>query len=214
LGCLKTLIVSECHQLTDRFIVSKGNSDWTFTALCPLCFKVFFFNAHILQSPKLNLVQVVPHLIHLHLRYLRRITDCSINAIASSMTQLYSIDLSFCNRITSSAIQHLLCTLTFGLAEIRLFHCHQIDEWAFNQIISTLESLPQTSLSILDVRECGIGGLDCNENEAEANFLKRLSTPPFCFTEPVPHFYVRPAIMSTGVQQQFATHQLKVINKY
>lgn len=177
---------------------------------CSLCFKMYVFTRMYSRSlghlSQLNLVQVVPHLIHLHVRYLRRITDCSINAIASSMTQLYSIDLSFCNRITSSAIEHLLCSLTLGLAEIRLFHCHQIDEWAFNHIISTLEALPQTSLSILDVRECSIGRLNSNELEAGADISKRLSTPPFCFAEPVPHFYVRPAVLSTGLREQFTTY--------
>lgn len=120
------------------------------------------------------------------------------------MTQLYSIDLSFCNRITSSAIQDLVGTLKHGLAEIRLYSCHQIDEWGFNQIINTLQSSHPISLSVLDVRECGIGSFnfDVVEVEGEPNFVQRLKSPPLCFTEPVPCYFFRPAIFIGNKQDQ------------
>ncbi len=119
------------------------------------------------------------------------------------MTQLYSIDLSFCNRITSSAIQHLVGTLADGLAEIRLYSCHQIDEWGLNQIINTLQSSHQISLSVLDVRECGIGRFNFDVVEGEPPiFVQRLTSPPLCFTEPVPCYFFRPAIFNGNKEKQ------------
>ena len=52
---------------------------------------------------KCTLAVLVPTLHHLHLGYCKQLTDNSINAIATQMKDIYSLDVSFCTRITISS---------------------------------------------------------------------------------------------------------------
>ena len=115
----------------------------------------------------------MPQLHHLHLRYCKMITDTGLGAIACSMKRLYSIDLSFCSRITVQGIVSLLESRQDTLNELRLQHCSQmfnpgnmshpsesnIDAlyhgYAGQAIVDILRLLGSFSnLSALDLRNC------------------------------------------------------------
>ena len=72
-----------------------------------------------------SLVENVPNLQHLNLRYLRRVTDESLYVIARKAKFLYSLDVSFCTKISAEAIGSLLFSLP-GLSELHLFNCTQV----------------------------------------------------------------------------------------
>ena len=91
---LRSLCVSECHRLTDRFVVG----------ISPLG----------------------PRLMHLQLRYLKLITDTSLECVAQKMTSLYSLDVSFCTKLSVGGVVRLL-TESKSLAELRLYSCRQLD---------------------------------------------------------------------------------------
>lgn len=60
------------------------------------------------------------------MRYCKRLTDVGVNAIAGSMDNLYSLDLSFCTKITSASICNLLEARHETLSELRLKECRQL----------------------------------------------------------------------------------------
>lgn len=64
--------------------------------------------------------------MHLHLRYCKRITDAGVDAIANGMQHLYSLDLSFCSKVTVRAVCSLLEWRRESLAELRLRECRQL----------------------------------------------------------------------------------------
>jgi len=68
-----------------------------------------------------------PRIQHFHLRFLRKLTDTSVMAIAHNMTSLYSLDLSFCTLLTLDAIALLIERTSKFLCELRLYNCSQID---------------------------------------------------------------------------------------
>mmetsp|Transcript_5122 Transcript_5122/g.10840 ORF Transcript_5122/g.10840 Transcript_5122/m.10840 type:complete len:643 (-) Transcript_5122:214-2142(-) len=112
---LRSLVVSECHRLTDTFVVSFQHllsCDFLYT-LTPLL--------------KSTICRLVPWLHHFQLRYCKKITDIAIQAISHSMNRLYSLDLSFCTNLSASAISELLHLRAGSLFELRLLHCHQLD---------------------------------------------------------------------------------------
>jgi len=115
----------------------------------------------------------VPQLNHLHLRYCKKINDEGISCVTNSMRQLYSLDLSFCSRVTAEGILHLLQVRQDSLAELRLMSCSHLDitrdlrhhnEFPGNfsgdgqagrAILASLRSLDNSNLSMLDLRNCG-----------------------------------------------------------
>jgi len=92
---LRSLCVSECHRLTDKFVTGVTES--------------------------LN------QLLHLQLRYLRRITDASLEYISHRMSGLYSLDVSFCTKLTVGGLARLLTEKCSSLSELRLYSCRQLD---------------------------------------------------------------------------------------
>mmetsp|Transcript_29095 Transcript_29095/g.55156 ORF Transcript_29095/g.55156 Transcript_29095/m.55156 type:complete len:577 (+) Transcript_29095:1589-3319(+) len=92
---LRSLCVSECHRLTDKFVMEVTKS--------------------------LN------QLLHLQLRYLRRITDASLEYISHRMSGLYSLDVSFCTKLTVVGLTRLLTEKCTSLSELRLYSCRQLD---------------------------------------------------------------------------------------
>ena len=72
-----------------------------------------------------QIAQNLLQLVHLHLRYCKRLTDVGVNAIANHMN-LYSLDLSFCSKVTSQSICNLLELRHETLAELRLQECRQL----------------------------------------------------------------------------------------
>jgi len=95
---LNCLIVSECHRLTDRFI-------------------------QILVEGTEQQKRGEGGLHHLHLRYLKRITDAAVVAIALKLRDLLSLDLTFCSKVTATGIYRLLDELRDSLVELRLKSC-------------------------------------------------------------------------------------------
>jgi hypothetical protein len=181
---LKSLIVSECHRLTDTFIETLVN----IPGLRPLN--------------------------HLHLRYLKRITDTSIRAIAQNLRHLYSLDLSFCSNLTTMGIYNLLECSGDCLAELRLKCCRRnlqigawdpsaergqqsrrdhAGHWILNALRPPPHSLTQHALCVLDVRLCG-GQKDAwtpyPEKDPFVAGMSRLN-----FEQKFPGFFSRPATM-------------------
>ena len=188
---LNSLIVSECHRLTDRFVQ-------TFA-----------------EGMKERYLQ------HFDLRYLKRITDTAIVAIALNLRDLFSLDLTFCNKLTAEGIYRLLDELRHTLVELRLKSCrslqigqigtpqHEVNEheqrrrigqqrnsnhdhaghWILNALRRPPHCKTDHSLCLLDVRECGgqpATPLPYPENDP---FVKGMSA--LNFEQRVPGFFRR-----------------------
>ena len=138
---LRSLCVSECHRLTDRFV--------------------------------LGVTKSLPQLMHLQLRYLCRITDASLDSISYRMTGLYTLDVSFCSKLTVKGLAHLLRDRCNSLMELRVYSCRQLNleggGSAMNdgnnnrrsgvvggrQLVQALRAVqPDSTLSFLDLRNC------------------------------------------------------------
>jgi hypothetical protein len=171
---LRSLCVSECHKLTDDFVV--------------------------------DIAQSLRQLLHLQLRYLRRITDSSIEAISSMLPKLYSLDVSFCTKLTMNAIIKLLQERGDSLAELRLFSCRQLNPEGNTgvgiptgrRLTQALGSVRQTTiLSILDLRKC-----DEYPLVRDDIFVRDMSS--LGFVEELRGFYRRPAVWSDNVIHQLS----------
>ena len=93
---LRSLNVAECHHLTDAFV------------------------AGLSQSSNASQIE------HINLRYLIQLTDICIPAIVDKMNNLRSIDLSFCTKLSTASLAHVIKNAPV-LTELRLWNCHQID---------------------------------------------------------------------------------------
>jgi hypothetical protein len=184
---LNSLIVSECHRLTDRFVQ-------TFA-----------------EGMKQRYLQ------HFDLRYLKRITDTAIVAIALNLRDLFSLDLTFCNKLTAEGIYRLLDELRDNLVELRLKSCRSLQigtpqhevineqrrmigqqrnnnhdhagHWILNALRRPPHCKTDHSLCLLDVRECGgqpATALPYPENDP---FVKGMSA--LNFEQRVPGFFRR-----------------------
>ncbi|MGK3746481.1 MAG: hypothetical protein ACI90V_013343 [Bacillariaceae sp.] len=184
---LNSLIVSECHRLTDRFVQ-------TFA-----------------EGMKQRYLQ------HFDLRYLKRITDTAIVAIALNLRDLFSLDLTFCNKLTAEGIYRLLDELRDSLVELRLKSCRSLQigtpqhevineqrrmigqqrnnnhdhagHWILNALRRPPHCKTDHSLCLLDVRECGgqpATALPYPENDP---FVKGMSA--LNFEQRVPGFFRR-----------------------
>jgi hypothetical protein len=184
---LNSLIVSECHRLTDCFVQ-------TFA-----------------EGMKQRYLQ------HFDLRYLKRITDTAIVAIALNLRDLFSLDLTFCNKLTAEGIYRLLDELRDSLVELRLKSCRSLQigtpqhevineqrrmigqqrnnnhdhagHWILNALRRPPHCKTDHSLCLLDVRECGgqpATALPYPENDP---FVKGMSA--LNFEQRVPGFFRR-----------------------
>lgn len=155
------------------------------------------------------MAEYASQLNHLHLRYCKKITDAGVNAITHAMRRLYSLDLSFCSRITSAAIVSLLQLRKETLTELRVQNCPLLDTSndvahhsdanrdfsnngeAGHAIFHALCSVGSLShLSILDLRNCrrrrSINeGFPCDDTFAQEMLTLR-------FKQVVPGFFCRP----------------------
>ena len=93
---LRSLNVAECHNLTDAFI------------------------AGLSQSPNASQIE------HINLRYLLQLTDICTPALVDKMINLRSIDLSFCAKLSTASLTHVIKNAP-ALTELRLWNCRQID---------------------------------------------------------------------------------------
>ena len=160
------------------------------------------------------------------MRYCKKLTDRSIDSIARGMDHLYSLDLSFCTKLTATSIFNLLDLRFESLTELRLKHCIQLDIAAINQgpqhqqqqapaqaggsagrlIANAIRTHPDHCLSILDVREC------CGQRSASVPYKE---TDPFVvglkamgFEQRVPGFFSRPTRRHIPLLDQiYLTHK-------
>lgn len=113
----------------------------------------------------------VPQLQHLSLRYCRRITDDSVDAITERLVDLQTLDLSFCTKVTIASLITLLEARGRILTELRLQQCRL--DGSGNQFIAVLRSLQQElSLSVLDVRRCAMLDPTLRQHLKDLNFVE------------------------------------------
>lgn len=142
------------------------------------------------------------------MRYCKLISDTGVYAIAQSMPNLYSIDLSFCTNITISALVRILEIRGRSLSELRLQACRNLEialdmhafgprahnhgGYAGRQILAALRShADRCCLSILDVRQCG-GQPSMRDAYRETDpFVVGMAA--LSFEQKVPGFFGRPA---------------------
>jgi hypothetical protein len=156
--------------------------------------------------------QSVPQLSHLNLRYCKRLTDRGINSIALNLQTLYSLDLSFCTRVTVDALFNLLEVRGKTLAELRIQSCRKLDiardpngldgdGSAGRLILNALRSPSNEScLSVLDLRSCG-GQPDPNKCYADNDpFVQGMAS--LQFEQKAPGYFARPARWNSEVERQ------------
>ena len=121
-----------------------------------------------------RLVEHVPQLRHLQMRYCKRLTDKGVQTLAARLCNLYTLDLGFCTLLTVDSLFHLLNVRRDSLAELRLQNCRQLAIGMQFRDTGTRRGLekvegsdgrllanairshhPKHCLSVLDVRGCG-----------------------------------------------------------
>ncbi|GMH56541.1 hypothetical protein TrST_g9043 [Triparma strigata] len=128
-----------------------------------------------------SLVEQIPNINHLNLRYLRKLTDDSMHLIAQRMKTLYTLDLSFCSKLTADGIGSLLIDVP-GLSELRLFGCSQLQPEGIASLWAEPLLWETNCLSILDLRSC-----------LPIDSLPFLTSPEYGFNEFVPNLFLRDA---------------------
>mmetsp|Transcript_29158 Transcript_29158/g.29584 ORF Transcript_29158/g.29584 Transcript_29158/m.29584 type:complete len:158 (+) Transcript_29158:892-1365(+) len=148
---------------------------------------------------------------HLNLRYLKKITDTAILAIALNLRDLFSLDLTFCSKLTATGIYRLLDELRDSLVELKLKSCRTLqigqhddndrrrmigrqrnNDHAGHWILNALRRRPHCNtdhtLCLLDVRECGgqPGTLPYLDNDPFVKGMLALT-----FEQRVPGFFRR-----------------------
>jgi hypothetical protein len=145
------------------------------------------------------------------MRYCKRITDTGLETVALNMNELYSLDLSFCNRITPSSLHDLLRARRDSLAELRLKNCSQLQIVSVggseerevancgSLILDVLRSFPKCALSVIDLRDCG-----SNNRTSEVPYPE---TDPFVvgvkelgFAQKIQGYFSRAARWDTQIQ--------------
>jgi len=141
-----------CHNLDDS--AAKSFNKASLPHLRSLCLS----ECHRLTDEFVSAISL-PQLVHLKLRYVRRITDASLETISQKMPVLYSLDLSFCTKLTISGVCRLITACT-SLSELRLYACRQLNIGSVGSTSNSGRQLARalknsdSSLSFLDVREC------------------------------------------------------------
>mmetsp|Transcript_44975 Transcript_44975/g.137367 ORF Transcript_44975/g.137367 Transcript_44975/m.137367 type:complete len:555 (+) Transcript_44975:482-2146(+) len=181
LKTMRTLVVSECHRLTDSFVV--------------------------------NLSQAVPQLQHLHLRYVRRITDVSLNAIADHMQSLSCLDVSFCTKLTAPSLGTLLQRHKV-LSELRLYSCYQldvtiprghgerdqVDGGAGRALFEAVMANDESCLNVLDLRGCTGRYRTGQERDDDETFRRGMAS--LGFEQKIAFFFVRRARWNAQVRKR------------
>lgn len=163
-------------------------------------------------------------LIHLHARYCKRLSDEGVRAIALRLENLYTLDLSFCTRVSSAAIVFLLETRGQSLAELRLQSCRNLDIGAapdFRRRINASEAGSAgrgivdaiqshgiaCSLSSLDVRDCGGQPPDGAPYKENDPFVTRMIDAGF--QQRVAGYFGRPARWNAQIERRLVGQFLK-----
>lgn len=169
------------------------------------------------------MVQVVPQLEHLQLRYCKRLTDTSVTAITESMSSLFSLDLSFCTNVTIRSLFRLLDIRGETLVELRLQNCrldllsdrrnhrrrqgNRRSGQAGQQILDVIKSHGLScSLSVLDVRQCG-GRWPLSQNYPDDDAFVRGLTQ-LEFVQRFPGFFARPARWNGNIERRLVQRLL------
>ena len=105
----------------------------------------------------MEITKHLPQLLHFQMRYLKKITDESLTAISLRLTELFSLDVSFCTKLTFVGLNKLLAGCR-SLSELRLYSCSQLSEEG-GQIMSGhqhqfVQSLRHSNIAFLDLRKC------------------------------------------------------------
>ncbi|KAL9182625.1 hypothetical protein ACHAXT_013277 [Thalassiosira profunda] len=163
LSNLRSLCVSECHKLTDRFVQ--------------------------------GITQSLPQLVYLRLRYVRRITDASLESIGHQMTGF----------VFAGWLCQLMAERCTSLAELRLYSCRQLNVEGGNssgvvggrQFVQALRNVREVgNLSFLDLRECQIHEPFVRDDVFLAGMAE------LGFDETLRGLFVRPARWNSDVRRQ------------
>jgi len=192
-----------CHNIDDSAAKS-------FTSSClPHLRSLCLSECHRLTDEFVSAISL-PQLVHLKLRYVRRITDTSLETISQKMPVLYSLDLSFCTKLTISGGCRLITACT-SLSELRLYACRQLNignvgSSASNgsrQLVRTLKTVDSdSSLSFLDVRECRQQlELPTSRDQSYVKSMLDLG-----FDETLTGIFIRPARWNDRISRQLVSN--------
>jgi Leucine Rich repeat len=159
-AALRSLNMAECHRLTDEFVVRGGaHGGWCVPGAHDIYTVAMSFyqltRERAVPLTQVTLTRHVPQLHHLSLRYCKRITDRSVEALAEYLPDLQTLDLSFCTRITVASLSTLLQVRGHVLTELRLWQCRPRGQGS--RLIRVLQSLHHDcALVVLDLRHCAL----------------------------------------------------------
>lgn len=189
-----------CHNIEDSAAKS-------FTSTClPHLRSLCLSECHRLTDEFLGAISL-PQLVHLKLRYVRRITDTSLETISQKMPVLYSLDLSFCTKLTISGVCRLITSCT-SLSELRLYACRQLNignvvspSHGGRQLARALKN-SDSSVSFLDVRECHSQfELPASRPETYSKSMLDLG-----FDEKLTGIFIRPARWNDRIREQLVSN--------
>ena len=187
-----------CHNIDDAK---------SFTSTClPHLHSLCLSECHRLTDDFLGAISL-PQLVHLKLRYVRRITDTSLETISQMMPVLYSLDLSFCTKLTISGVCRLI-TACPSMSELRLYACRQLNignvvspSHGGRQLARALKN-SDSSVSFLDVRECHSQfELPASRPETYSKSMLDLG-----FDETLTGIFIRPARWSDRIGKQLVSN--------
>jgi hypothetical protein len=162
-----------------------------------------------------GICQSLTRLLHLQLRYVRRITDASLKSLSQYMPWLYSLDVSFCTKLTIEGVSQLLIERCNSLSELRLYSCRSLNIESMDnvgtggasavsgghQLARALQTVRgRSTLSFLDLRECQ----QYETYARDAIWIR--SMVGLGFNESLRGLFIRPAIWNDDVRKQLVAN--------
>ena len=167
----------------------------------------------------------VPQLHHLNLRFCRLISDDAVHLVAQRMQNLYSLELSYCPKVTAYAVTNLLHLRGENLAELYLHHCrnlhvirgtstapnphqaYQDETVGLSMISDALRAHGgRCSLSVLDIRCCCGPADDSEPFEDNSRFVDELSF--LGFEQKANGYFSRSAVWNEATRRRLVLQAL------
>lgn len=153
----------------------------------------------------------MPQLHHLSLRYCKRLTDQSVDALAAGLPDLQTLDLSFCtNKISVAALATLLQVRGCVLTELRLWHGRP--RGPTGPLVRAIRSLlrHECALCVIDLRHCSFLLLR-GDNADDSTSLRRALLEQLHFVERnSPGLFTREPRGGRAMEQRYISYYERI----
>jgi hypothetical protein len=147
---LRSITLEGCFGISDETLE-------TLAKTCSLLVSLNLKHCYRITDYGLDFLSKFSRLQHLNLCYVKHVSDRTLTRIGKDNSELKSIDLSHCSKITNLGIKALCTNLTW-ISEFRLCSCLQFS----NETVKIIAQECIAEIGLIDMRNCdGITITDC-----------------------------------------------------